>query len=135
MISDTSLRATEFEPADSRPFAAEPAEAAPRISRHWFRRSIAVDLEPDASPVTIADRDIEAFIRNRMAATYPQHGTFGEESGRERCDADFVWVTDPVDGTRNFINGGPLGMNSDGRVMAAASPALHAETLAAMVEA
>ena len=108
MISDMPRMTMDFGQADLLPFAAELADAARQISRRWFRRSLAVDLKPDASPVTIADREVEAFIRNRISATYPEHGIFGEESGREHCDADFVWVIDPIDGTRSFISGWPL---------------------------
>lgn len=90
------------------PFAAELADSARELSRHWFRRPLTVDLKADASPVTIADREIEAFIRRRIAATYPDHGIFGEENGRERCDADLIWVIDPIDGTKSFISGWPL---------------------------
>ena len=59
-------------------------------------------------PVTIADRAAEAAMRRLIGETYPEHGIVGEEYGPERADAEFVWVLDPVDGTRAFITGLPV---------------------------
>lgn len=59
-------------------------------------------------PVTEADRGAERAIRALIAQRYPHHGVIGEEYGEDRPDAEFVWVLDPVDGTRAFISGLPL---------------------------
>jgi len=59
-------------------------------------------------PVTAADRGAEAAIRRLIAEHYPHHGVIGEEHGEDRPDADFVWVIDPIDGTRAFIAGLPV---------------------------
>lgn len=59
-------------------------------------------------PVTEADRGAEAAIRALIAERYPEHGVIGEEYGEDRPDAEFVWVLDPIDGTRAFISGLPL---------------------------
>ena len=59
-------------------------------------------------PVTVADRAAEAAMRKLITATYPAHGVIGEEYGPERTSADFVWVLDPIDGTRSFISGLPV---------------------------
>ncbi|HXQ11861.1 MAG TPA: histidinol-phosphatase [Caulobacteraceae bacterium] len=59
-------------------------------------------------PVTHADRAGEAAIRKRVGERFPDHGFIGEEYGTERADAEFVWVIDPVDGTRAFIAGLPV---------------------------
>jgi histidinol phosphatase-like enzyme (inositol monophosphatase family) len=59
-------------------------------------------------PVTAADRGAEAAIRQAIAARFPDHGVIGEEYGEDRPDAEFVWVLDPIDGTRAFIAGLPL---------------------------
>ena len=59
-------------------------------------------------PVTAADRGAEAAIRAAVAARFPEHGVLGEEYGADRTDAEFVWVVDPIDGTRGFIAGAPL---------------------------
>lgn len=59
-------------------------------------------------PVTVADRDAEAAMRKLISANFPDHGIVGEEYGPERENADFVWVLDPIDGTRAFISGLPV---------------------------
>lgn len=59
-------------------------------------------------PVTAADKGAEAAIRKAVSARFPDHGFIGEEYGEDRPDAEFVWVLDPVDGTRAFISGLPL---------------------------
>lgn len=89
-------------------FAAALADEARVLSRRWFRTPVAVDTKPDDSPVTIADREVEAALRRRIAERFPDHGVFGEEHGRDRLDADTVWVIDPIDGTRSFISGWPI---------------------------
>ena len=65
--------------------------------------------EPGAfDPVTAADKGAEATIRGLIAGRYPEHGVIGEEYGQDRPDAEFVWVLDPIDGTRAFIAGLPV---------------------------
>jgi histidinol phosphatase-like enzyme (inositol monophosphatase family) len=59
-------------------------------------------------PVTQADRNAERVIRSLIAQHFPDHGVIGEEYGEDRPDADFVWVVDPIDGTRAFIAGLPV---------------------------
>ena len=59
-------------------------------------------------PVTAADRGAEAVIRRLIGERFPHHGVIGEEYGEDRPDADFVWVLDPIDGTRAFIAGLPV---------------------------
>ncbi len=59
-------------------------------------------------PVTQADRAGEEVIRKALKATYPGHGIIGEEFGSENEAAEFVWVIDPIDGTRSFISGVPV---------------------------
>ena len=59
-------------------------------------------------PVTLADKNAESAIRKLIAEHYPDHGVIGEEWGEDRPDAEFVWVLDPVDGTRAFIAGLPV---------------------------
>ncbi|PSC07058.1 histidinol-phosphatase [Alsobacter soli] len=59
-------------------------------------------------PVTEADRAGEAAMRQMIKRTFPSHGIIGEEYGDERTDAEFVWVLDPIDGTKAFISGLPM---------------------------
>ena len=84
------------------------ADAAGAVARRYFRQKIAVDDKPDLTPVTAADREAEAAMRRLIDAAFPAHGVIGEEEGRVRADAEFVWVLDPIDGTKNFISGIPL---------------------------
>lgn len=84
------------------------ADAAGPIIRGYFRRKIAIDEKPDQTPVTIADRESEAAMRRLIEERFPEHGIIGEEYGRARADADYAWVLDPIDGTKNFISGIPL---------------------------
>jgi len=84
------------------------ADAAGAVIRGHFRQRVAVIDKADASPVTIADRDSEAAMRRLIAEAFPEHGILGEEHGAERTDAEFVWVLDPIDGTKSFISGVPL---------------------------
>lgn len=64
--------------------------------------------EAGFDPVTMADRGAEAAIRRRLAEVVPEHGVIGEEYGEDRPEQEFVWVLDPVDGTRAFIAGLPV---------------------------
>lgn len=64
--------------------------------------------EAGFDPVTMADRGAEAAIRQRLAEVVPEHGVIGEEYGPDRPEQEFVWVLDPVDGTRAFIAGLPV---------------------------
>lgn len=84
------------------------AEAARAVVRPLFRSRVAIDEKADLSPVTVADREAEAAMRKLIAADCPDHGVVGEEYGSDRADAEFVWVLDPVDGTKRFITANPL---------------------------
>jgi inositol-phosphate phosphatase / L-galactose 1-phosphate phosphatase / histidinol-phosphatase len=84
------------------------ADAAGEAIRPYFRRPLAVDEKPDLSPVTAADRAAETAMRQLIARRFPSHGIIGEEFGPEREGAEFVWVLDPIDGTKSFISGVPL---------------------------
>jgi len=88
--------------------ATELADAAGAAIRPYFRTPLAVADKPDLTPVTAADRAAEAAMRRLIASRFPAHGILGEEFGPERADAGFVWVLDPIDGTKSFISGVPL---------------------------
>jgi inositol-phosphate phosphatase/L-galactose 1-phosphate phosphatase/histidinol-phosphatase len=81
--------------------------AAPIVKRH-FRSGAQIVDKADLSPVTIADRDSEAAMRELLAKHAPDHGVLGEEWGAEHIDAEYVWVLDPIDGTKSFVTGKPL---------------------------
>ncbi len=81
------------------------ADTAGEILRGYFRQSLEFDDKADESPVTRADREAEAAMRALIAEAFPDHGVVGEEQEAVRADAQFVWVLDPVDGTKAFISG------------------------------
>lgn len=85
-------------------------EAGEIILRH-FRTALAVEYKAQGrhSPVTVADRESEEYLRKVITETYPDHNILGEE-GEDLLNrgSDFTWVLDPVDGTANFISGLPL---------------------------
>ncbi len=81
------------------------ADAAGDVIRPLFRTNVAVDVKPDESPVTIADRRAEQVMREMIMKRYPDHGIWGEEEGKYQADAKYCWVLDPVDGTKSFIAG------------------------------
>lgn len=84
------------------------ADAAGAVARRHYRTPVAVDAKADMSPVTIADREVENAIRAILTTERPHDGILGEEHGSHDLDADYVWVIDPIDGTKSFITGRPL---------------------------
>ncbi len=84
------------------------ADLAGTVIRPLFRSALLVEAKGDASPVTLADREAELAIRRLLAERLPQHGVWGEEFGPDRADAEWLWVLDPIDGTRAFVTGRPL---------------------------
>ncbi|WP_312160333.1 histidinol-phosphatase [Phenylobacterium sp.] len=92
-------------------FLIELNAAAGRVTLPYYRADHGLEDKGGArgfDPVTAADKGAEAAIRELIAERYPEHGVIGEEYGEDRPDAEFVWVLDPVDGTRAFIAGLPL---------------------------
>lgn len=88
-------------------FAGQLADAARAAIMPHFRadNKSAISAKADNSPVSQADRAAEKAMRAMIKQTYPTHGIIGEEYGEENTAADFVWVLDPIDGTRSFITG------------------------------
>ncbi len=84
------------------------ADASGGVIRRYFRAAITVDQKPDQTPVTIADREAEAAIRELIEAAFPDHGIIGEELPTRNEGADLTWVLDPIDGTYSFITGKPV---------------------------
>ncbi len=84
------------------------ADTAAPIAQRYFRTPLEIEAKSDASPVTIADKEIETALRAVFKEAVPDHGILGEEHGAENLDAAYVWVIDPIDGTRSFSIGKPL---------------------------
>jgi histidinol phosphatase-like enzyme (inositol monophosphatase family) len=88
-------------------FAASLADAARGVIRRYHNFGVNIEAKADESPVTIADRTAEKVMRALIEERYPEHGIAGEEFGKVREDAEFVWSLDPIDGTKAFITGSP----------------------------
>ncbi|MFC3103464.1 inositol monophosphatase family protein [Salinisphaera aquimarina] len=88
--------------------AIEAARAAETIIRRYYLGDFEVEHKADASPVTIADVECERAIKQVLSSAFPDHGFYGEELGREDADADYVWLIDPIDGTKSFVRGYPF---------------------------
>lgn len=113
-------------------FALDTVWEAGKITLQHFQTRIEVETKNDRSPVTIADRKTEQFLRERIASTFPGHAVVGEEYGAGGPEtASHRWIIDPIDGTKSFIRGVPfygtmLGLERDGEAVvgAIAFPAL-----------
>jgi inositol-phosphate phosphatase/L-galactose 1-phosphate phosphatase/histidinol-phosphatase len=86
-------------------FANRLADASGGIVRSGFRASRDVIIKPDQSPVTEIDRKVETELRRLVENEFPDHGIIGEEFGDVRIDAEYVWIFDPIDGTKHFAAG------------------------------
>ena len=89
-------------------FATRLAGAAREVVLGHYRKSFEIIAKDDESPVTIADRNAEQAMRRLIEAEYPDHGIEGEEHGIVRENARYLWVLDPIDGTKSFVIGRPL---------------------------
>lgn len=89
--------------------AIQAARAAEEVIKHYYYRSDwGVQLKADLSPVTVADIETEQAIRQVLQPAFPDYGFYGEETGKNRTDAEHVWLVDPIDGTKSFIRGYPF---------------------------
>jgi len=83
--------------------ALEAATVAADIVQRYYRRGVEVRLKPDESPVTVADIETERAIRSIISERFPTHGFYGEETGSAALDAEYLWLVDPIDGTKAFV--------------------------------
>ena len=84
------------------------AYLAGRRTLAYFNAGVAVETKADQTPVTIADRQAEQIIRDAIGRTFPDHAVLGEEAGLAKGNPDYLWIIDPIDGTKSFIHGVPL---------------------------
>lgn len=89
-------------------FATTTAYLAGQLTLGYFQSGVRPEYKGDDTPVTIADKQCEEFIRGRIEATYPSHAILGEEFGNSNEGASHRWVIDPIDGTKSFMRGVPL---------------------------
>lgn len=83
-------------------------ESAKVIKPYFAALNFEVEIKEDETPVTLADRQAEALMRDLIRREFPDHGIIGEEYGSENEGAEFVWILDPIDGTISFASGCPL---------------------------
>ena len=81
------------------------ADESAKIIKQYFRKSFKIENKEDKSPVTIVDQKTELKIREIIEKRYPNHGILGEEFESKDIDSEYLWVIDPIDGTRSFIAG------------------------------
>ena len=86
-------------------FMEELADASAKIIRMYFRSNLGIDHKTDNTPVTIADRESEQVMRSMIREKFPDHGILGEEFGEINSGAEYQWILDPIDGTKNFVSG------------------------------
>jgi myo-inositol-1(or 4)-monophosphatase len=100
-----------MKPVDFVDFVEHLATASGETILPFFRTSIGAEDKSRGGlfdPVTEADRAAESVMRRLIKSTFPGHGIIGEEFGDEDAKADFVWILDPIDGTKSFISGMPV---------------------------
>ncbi|MDB5509477.1 MAG: hisN [Hyphomicrobiales bacterium] len=104
-------------------FVEDLATASGEAILPFFRTQMGADDKSGGGvfdPVTEADRAAESIMRRMIEQSFPEHGIIGEEFGVKNPDAEYVWVLDPIDGTKSFISGMPvwgtlIGLQHDGR--------------------
>lgn len=116
------------DPDDDRALLQSAAEAGGEIALRHFRKDPTVyDKGDGLGPVTVADLEINEMLHERLGGARPDYGWLSEESPdtADRLAADRVFIIDPIDGTRSFINGDPgfsvsVAVAERGRITAAA---------------
>ena len=81
------------------------ARASAEVIKGYYRQNFEVEVKSDQTPVTVADREAEQVIRRILLEAYPDHGFYGEESGQANLDSEYLWLVDPIDGTKSFVAG------------------------------
>ncbi|MBX2879136.1 MAG: inositol-phosphate phosphatase [Granulosicoccus sp.] len=103
-------------------------EAAEAIIQRYFQHDFAVETKADDSPVTQADIEAEGTIRQILTEQFPDYGFYGEETGSASLEAEYLWLVDPIDGTKSFVRGSPyfstqIALMHRGRIVAGVSNA------------
>jgi myo-inositol-1(or 4)-monophosphatase len=104
------MTASNMEITETLDFCRKLLVEAGTIAIRYFRQDVAVDnklSDGRYDPVTRADREVEAFLRERLRQAFPAHGVIGEEGGVTQGASELNWVIDPIDGTKAFISGLP----------------------------
>jgi len=88
--------------------ALDAARAAAEVVRRYYQQNVAITIKADKSPVTQADVETEQVIRKLISQRFPDHGFYGEETGSQGLDAEYLWLVDPIDGTKAFVREYPM---------------------------
>ena len=88
--------------------AIEAARAGEDVIRHYYNSNLKVSVKQDRTPVTVADVETEQKIKEVILGAFPDHGFYGEETGKTNLDAEYIWLIDPIDGTKSFIRESPF---------------------------
>ncbi len=84
------------------------AEVGELILGHYAGGDLVVETKRDDTPVTIADREAEQWIRDCVSRNWPEDGVLGEEFGETPGESGYRWILDPIDGTKSFVHHVPL---------------------------
>ncbi|MEW5837852.1 MAG: inositol monophosphatase family protein [Pseudomonadota bacterium] len=88
--------------------AIQAAQAGEAVIRHYYEKNIQVQIKEDQTPVTVADVETEHAIKAVLQAAFPEHGFYGEETGKSDKDSAYTWLVDPIDGTKAFVRQYPM---------------------------
>lgn len=88
--------------------AIDAAKAGEAVIRRHYLGNLAVRLKEDQTPVTVADVQTEQAIKSVILDRFPDHDVYGEETGRRNTDSDYLWLIDPIDGTKSFVRQYPF---------------------------
>lgn len=88
--------------------AIQAARAGEAVIRRYYQNAVDVHLKADQTPVTVADVETEQAIKGILQQAFPEHGFYGEETGKSRTDAEYIWLVDPIDGTKSFVRRYPF---------------------------
>ncbi|MDJ0881503.1 MAG: inositol monophosphatase family protein [Gammaproteobacteria bacterium] len=88
--------------------ALQAAKAGEEVIRHYYDANVKVTMKEDYTPVTVADVETEQKIKEVILGAFPEHGFYGEETGKTNPDAEYTWLIDPIDGTKSFVRQYPF---------------------------
>lgn len=88
--------------------ALQAADAAETVIRKYWQSNLDIEIKADRTPVTVADVETEHAIKKIILDAFPEHGFFGEETGKSDSDSEYMWLVDPIDGTKSFVREYPF---------------------------
>ena len=97
-----------IKPSSELEIAIEASRAAAEIIKKYYQGNFQIEIKNDQTPVTEVDIQAEKIIKEIILNAFPDHGFYGEETNRENYDSDFLWLVDPIDGTKGFVRGYPF---------------------------